>query len=161
MWYCGLTKNDNNFMLAFSSISTKKLVWLIPSYMIYLWANCLALFLTIFDCSSNLFIKTHLLSITYFPFVRGIRSHTFILWNRLSSSCIAIIKASSPRSLSKYVGSIIEIRPTRETSFLKDGLVLIGSFLFPIIWSSGCDDLSLKLDLAGVSLSFGITYVLL
>lgn len=114
------------------------------------------MFLTTFPCSSNLFLKTHLIPITYFLYNRGIRSQTSFLWNWLSFSCIVTVQPSYPTTSSINLSSIIEIIPTRETSFLKDDLVLRGSSLFLMIYSFKNDDLYLKNDRGGTTISSGV-----
>lgn len=79
------------------------------------------------------------------------RSQTWFLWNWLSSSHIATIHPSSECASSTEVGSIIYSSLNIECSCLKVDLVFLGLSLFPMISSSGCEDLYLKVFLDWVA----------
>ena len=96
---------------------------------------------------SDTSVPTHFVPIMFFWWGLGTRSHTSFLWNWLSSSCIANIHPSTESASSTVAGSITDNNPIRDSSCLKYDLVLLGLSLFPMIWSSGCEDLYLNVFL--------------
>ena len=125
-----------------------------PSCWLYPWATSLALFFTTSPYSFSLFLNTHFVPIMFFYWCLGTRSHTSFLWNWLSSSCIASIHPSSDSASSTVVGSIIDNNPIIDSSCLKYDIVLLELSLFPMIWSSGCDDLYLNVFLDWLATSY-------
>ena len=67
----------------------------IPSTYVYPWATSVDLFLITVLCSSDLFLKIHLVPITFTPFGLGTNSYTSFRTNWWSSSWVELTQLAS------------------------------------------------------------------
>ena len=101
----------------------------------YPCATNLALFLVTTPFSSDLFLYTHLVPITFVPSGIGTRSQTSFLLNYSSSSCIALIENSSVKASFTFLGYIFQTMQEFDIPSLD--LVVTPLFRSPIISSLG------------------------